>query len=319
MAKRTEPLIDLLADCPNNWGRWGPGDEVGSLNFLTSQEVLRGVGSIRDGKVFPLMLPIGAAGGDPLWPGRSPAAHYMIQDKGNYEAGKLATATGGVEYADDLLAINCHGTTHCDALAHTWFDDKSWNGYSAAESKGGLGKASIFPIAERGIAGRAVLLDVARRHSVPHLEMHRQVTLGDLLETAEFQGVQIRQHDIILVRTGILGVFYRQGAQAYYGDFDEPGISYEPELIRWFHSMEIPVYGTDSLGNEQLVSSTVEAVFPAHAALSRNLGVVFIEALALDRWAEDCARDRKYDGLFVGSPLKIAGGSASPLNPIVIK
>ncbi|MBI2864907.1 MAG: cyclase family protein [Chloroflexi bacterium] len=319
MAERDESLVELLAVAPCNWGRWGKDDELGSLNFLTAPEVMRGVGSVKAGKTFPLMLPVGTPGGDPLWPGRPPAMHRMAQDKGDYQSGRIATAPGGVEYADDEITINCHGTTHCDGLAHTWFDNKAWNGYDAAESKGGLRKAGILPVAERGIVGRAVLLDVARRRGVSHLQMHEQITLAELLQTARSQGIEIQQHDIVLVRTGILEVFYKEGPEAFYADFDEPGITYEPELVRWFYEMEIPLYGTDTLGNEQLVSSTVKSVFPLHAALSRNLGVVFVEALALDDWAEDCVGDGKYDALFVGLPLKLVGASASPLNPIVVK
>ena len=33
-------LTDLLADAPSNWGKWGPDDEVGSLNYLGPEQVL---------------------------------------------------------------------------------------------------------------------------------------------------------------------------------------------------------------------------------------------------------------------------------------
>ena len=35
------PMRDLLGnDTPSNWGRWGPDDEVGALNYLDAGEVL---------------------------------------------------------------------------------------------------------------------------------------------------------------------------------------------------------------------------------------------------------------------------------------
>jgi len=83
--------------------------------------------------------------------------------------------------------------------------------------------------------------------------------------------------------------------------------------------MELPINGTDNLSGEQLTSNMVESLFPIHASLSRNLGVVFIEAHWLEKWAADCAQDHKYDGMYIASPLKIYGGTASPVNPIVIK
>ena len=319
MSKIPGDLVKLLADAPKNWGQWGPDDQVGSLNYLTSAEVLRGIQSVRSGKVFTLMLELGNPAGEPLWPGRMPTGHFMSQDKGSYESGKTQTISGGLEYADDLLFLACHGTTHCDGLGHTWFDGQAWNGFAAEGSKGGLEKASVLPIAERGVVGHAVLLDIARYKGLEYLPMHTQVSLADLLGAAAAQGTEIKKHDIIVIRTGIFRQFYEEGSAAFYGDFDEPGLTYEKALVDWFHDMEIPVSATDILAGEQLNSVTAEAVFPVHAALSRNLGVVFIEAHWLEKWADDCASDGKFDALYVASPLKIRGGTASPLNPVVIK
>lgn len=319
MSRIPGTLRELLEDAPKNWGRWGPDDEVGSLNYLTGAEVMRGIKCVRSGKVFPLMLEVGNPAGEPLWPGRLPTGHFMSQDKGFYESGKLKPITGGLEYADDVFLGACHGTTHCDALGHTWFDGKAWNGFAAEGSKGGLEKASVLPLAERGIVGRAVLLDIARYKDVEYLPMHNQVSLADLRGAADAQNTQIQKHDILAIRTGIFREFYEKGAAAFYGDFDEPGLTYEPELLDWFHDMEIPVSATDTLAGEQPNSSTVEAIFPLHAGLSRNLGVVFIEAHWFEKWAEDCAADGKYDALYVASPLKIRTGTASPVNPLAIK
>ena len=59
MAKIPGGLRELLADAPSNWGRWGPADQVGSLNYLTPAEVLRGIQAVTFGKVFTLMLQLG--------------------------------------------------------------------------------------------------------------------------------------------------------------------------------------------------------------------------------------------------------------------
>lgn len=319
MSKIPGGLVELLADAPKNWGQWGPDDQVGSLNYLTSAEVLRGIQSVRSGRVFTLMLELGNPAGEPLWPGRMPTGHFMSQDKGSYESGKTQTISGGLEYADDLLFLACHGTTHCDGLGHTWFDGQAWNGFAAEGSKGGLEKASVLPIAERGVVGHAVLLDIARYKGLPYLPMGTQVSLADLLGAAAAQRTEIKKHDIIVIRTGVFREFYDEGSAAFYGHFDEPGLTYEKALVDWFHDMEIPVNATDILAGEQLNSVTADAVFPIHAALSRNLGVVFIEAHWLEKWADDCAADGKFDALYVASPLKIRGGTASPLNPVVIK
>ena len=43
---------EMLTDAPKNWGRWGAEDEIGCLNFLTDQEVLRGIQAVKQGKTF---------------------------------------------------------------------------------------------------------------------------------------------------------------------------------------------------------------------------------------------------------------------------
>ena len=78
----------LLKDSPKNWGKWGPDDEVGSLNYLTPEVILRAAGSIKQGKVFTLQVKMANPEGDPVWPGRSGAVRTMVMDEGHYIAGK---------------------------------------------------------------------------------------------------------------------------------------------------------------------------------------------------------------------------------------
>ena len=63
----TKPVhfSELLKDAPKNWGRFGPNDEIGALNFLTSAEVLRGVRAVKSGQGLHPGRAGGAAGGRP--------------------------------------------------------------------------------------------------------------------------------------------------------------------------------------------------------------------------------------------------------------
>jgi hypothetical protein len=56
-----------------------------------------------------------------------------------------------------------------------------------------------------------------------------------------------------------------------------------------------------------------------HAALIRNLGVVFTEITWLEDLAEACARAGRYSFLYVAAPLKVVHGAGAPVNPIVIR
>src|SRR5919109_5591749 len=155
-ATQTATLADMLADAPSNWGRWGSEDEIGALNFLTSEEVLRGVKEVRSGEVFTLGAPVGSPGGDPVWPGRSGATRLMTQDRSHYRAGKLKPLKGGLEYADDYITAFLQGSSQYDALGHTWYGDEIYNGFSADTTTGGMAKCGVDKIAKRGVVGRGV-------------------------------------------------------------------------------------------------------------------------------------------------------------------
>ena len=320
MTEHVVPHVrELLADAPRNWGRWGEDDEVGCLNFLTQAEVLRGVRSIRQGKTFTLQVRMADPDGDPVWPGRTPAKRMNVMDHGHYLCGKGPKFAGEYQFADDVMFMYLQGSTQYDALGHVWYDDQIWNGYDAKTTIGGLAKASVLPIGERGVVGRGVLIDMARHRGKDVLDAGETFTHDDLLAAAERQGVTIEKHDILVIRTGWIGSFYKRDRTEFYKDFIEPGLTYSPELVRWFHEMEIPNLVTDTIANEVTVDPVSGVDLPLHNALMRNLGIALTEIAALDLLAEDCAADGQWDFLYTAAPLKIVGGTGAPVNPIVIK
>lgn len=311
-------LGDLLADAPTNWGRWGPDDEVGALNFLTPGEVQAGAALVRRGAVFPLGQPVATAKGDPVLPGRTPPQRSAVVDHSHFVDGRRDRLPGGLEWADDYLTAFLQFGTHCDALGHMWFDDTLWNGFPARSTVGALTKASIAPIGVRGVAGRAVLIDIARRRGVGYLTRDDGVDLEELLAAAAAQGVRISPRTILLIHTGWMAALIA-GAEPIIDGFREPGLRYSPELVRWFHRMEIPCLVTDTLGNECTVDRETSVMYPLHAALMRNLGVLFTEAAWLETLAEDCAADNCYEFFYTAAPIPIVGGSGAPVNPVAIK
>jgi kynurenine formamidase len=315
-----QTLEGLLADAPKNWGRWGDDDEIGCLNFLSPEEVLRGIRHVKAGKVFTLGLPIGNPGGDPVWPGRSGAMRLMTQDRSHYIAGKLQPLPGGLEYADDYISAFLQGSSQYDALGHTWYGDKIYNGYDAQTTTGGLAKCGVDKLAKRGVVGRGVLIDMARHRGKKALKSGETFSVDDLEAAAESQGVSIEQHDNLLIRTGWLSVFYDEGPDAFYGDqFVEPGLTYSPELVKWFHEREIVSLSTDTIANEVTFEPETNIVLPLHAALMNNLGVLFSEIIWLDDLAEDCAADGQWAFLYAAAPIHVVNGTGAPVNPIVVK
>jgi kynurenine formamidase len=315
----TAPYLgDLLKDSPSNWGKWGPDDEVGALNYLGPEQVLAAAGLVSSGKVFTLQRLIGDPRGDPVWPGRSAAVRTQILDESSWDGPDAPAFPGGLHYADDKINAFLQGSTQYDALGHVWYDGRLWNGYDARTSVGGLDRASVEPIAQRGVVGRGVLLDMARFRGKENLGSAETYTHEDLVACAAAQGTVIQKRDILIVRTNFLKLFFDLGEKFYEG-FCEPGLVYSPELVRWFQEMEIPNLVTDTIANEVTTDPSSGVALVLHSALMRNLGVVFTEITDLEELAADCAGDGRYAFLYVAAPLKVARGSGSPVNPVVIK
>ena len=312
-------LGDLLKDSPSNWGKWGPDDEVGSLNYLGPEQALAAVQLVNSGKTFTLQRLIGDPKGDPVWPGRSPAERTQVLDESDWdEGGKGPAFPGGLHYADDKIVAFLQGSTQYDALGHVWHDGKIWNGYDARTTIGGLGKASVSAIAERGVVGRGVLLDMARFLGKDYLGAKETFTHEDLEACAKAQGVTIENRDILIIRTNHLQLFFDKG-DAFYEDFCECGLVYSPELVQWFNDKEIPNLVTDTIANEVTMDPNTGVALTLHNALMRNLGIAFTEICDLEKLAEDCAADKQYAFLYVAAPLKISEATGSPVNPVVIK
>lgn len=315
----TPPYLgDLLKDAPSNWGKWGPDDEVGALNYLGPEQILAATKLVTSGKTFTLQRLIGDPKGDPVWPGRTPAERTQILDESSWDGEGAPAFPGGLHYADDKINAFLQGSTQYDALGHVWFDGKIWNGYDARTTIGGLEKASVEPIAQRGVVGRGVLLDMARYRGKRNLDPGETFTHEDLIACAAAQGTTIEKRDILIIRTNFLQLFFDLGDKFYEG-FCEPGLVYSEELVRWFQDMEIPNLVTDTIANEVTYDPNNGVALVLHNALMRNLGITLTEIADLETLATDCAEDGKYAFLYVAAPLKVAKGSGSPVNPVVIK
>lgn len=312
-------MSEVLSGAPSNWGKWGPDDEVGCLNYLTAEEVLRGVRHVKQGKVHTLQVMMGHPKGDPVWPGRRGAERLMVVDEGTWLGDKAPQFPGGLHYADDFITAFLQGSTQYDALGHVWYDGQIYNGYDARTSIGGLTRASVQPIAERGVVGRGILIDMARHRGKTALEKGETFTHEDLVAAAEAQGTSIEKHDILVIRTGWIEYFYGVAASEFYEGFNEPGLTYSRELVEWFRDMEIPNLVTDTIANEVTYEPRTGVALPLHCALMRNLGVAFTEICDLERLADDCSSDGQHTFLYVAAPLRVVRGTGAPVNPVAIK
>ena len=300
----------------SNWGRWGPDDQLGTLNFVTPEDVVNAASLVKRGAVFALGLSLKERIQSGLFGGRWNPIHTMLATGTDAVAGNQDEPVG-VRYGDDAINMPMQGSTQWDALAHIFLDDKMYNGYPASlVDSNGAAKNGIENYRDKAV-GRGVLLDVARFKGVDWLEDGYGISNDDLEQTAKAQGVEIRRGDFVIVRTGQQERCLRQGEWGTYAGGDAPGLKFETAY--WIHGQEIAAICADTWGCEVRPNETDEANQPWHWVVIPAIGIAMGEIFYLKELAADCAEDGVYEFFFSAPPLHMPGACGSPINPQAIK
>jgi kynurenine formamidase len=318
MAKKyTKQDVLDTAERLKRWGRWGPDDEVGAVNFITPEDIVAAARLVRRGQVFPLGLALDQNGPQAgLWGGRWNPIHTMLATGTDAVAGKH-DATPGLRYGDDAINLPTQCATQWDALAHVFLEERMWNGYDArlVDSRGAH-KCGIEHVIGR-MVGRGVLLDVARHMGKAFLEDGYPISVADLGATAEAQGVEVRRGDFCIVRTGQMEERLARGDWGSYAGGPAPGLAFE--TCDWIAEKEIAAICSDTWGIEVRPNETDELGQPLHWVTIPAMGVTHGEMFFLADLAADCAADRVYEFFLTAPPLNITHGTGSPINPLAIK
>jgi kynurenine formamidase len=287
---------------------WGPDDEIGRLNWITS-ETNRAILEHLDGShVFDLNveffigMPSWVAAGDPpygIWMTHTPQGSVNDNLSG---VGSQVHET--YSYCGDSIHMYTHCGTHIDTLNHLGFYGKFWNGWTADAdlgsriwNKGGLDK---YP----PIIARGVLLDVAGLHGVDCLDDGYAITPDDLKKAASEQGVEIPPKSVVLVRTGRM---------TKWPDFDgylanPPGIGLPAAKYLCEEAGAMCIAG-DSIALEVLPSEEPDVFLPVHCYMFATAGAQIMEVVNM----EEIAAEKQYEFAFLGFPLKLRGATGAPM------
>ncbi len=300
-----------------NWGRWGTDDRIGTLNYVTPEDIVRAASLLRTGKVFALGIPLDRNGPQTgLFGGRWNPIHTMLATGTDAVAGRQ-DATVRLRYADDAINMPVQGATHWDSLGHIFYEDRMYNGHDAREvDSNGVGKLGIEHTRSR-MVGRGVLLDVARFKGVEHLADGYGIGNDELSKCAQAQNVEIRRGDFVIVRTGQMERCLKEKKWGGYAGGDAPGVRFEN--CYWCHDKQIAAICSDTWGVEVRPNETTEVNQPWHWVVIPAMGLTMGEMFYLKDLADDCDADGIYEFFFCGPPLIITGGTGSPINPQAIK
>ena len=172
---------------------------------------------------------------------------------------------------------------------------------------------ATIEVLKDGLVGRGVLLDVPRARGVPWVEPGEHVFREDLEAAEREQGVARDAGDILLVRTG----HARRLAECEPWDTRKAKSGLHPTTARFLAERQVAVLGSD--GNNDTAPSTTEGVaFPMHVLAINAMGVHLLDYLQFEDVVPRCEAAGRWEFLFVAAPLRIVGGTGSPLNPVAI-
>jgi kynurenine formamidase len=297
--------FDQLFASVSNWGRWGQDDQRGTLNFLTPERVVAATQLARTGHCVSLSYLLSKAA-DIDNP--KPMLHYMS---------RLALGMPGEpKMNEDFIGLDYHGklVTHVDALCHCAYEGRLYNGLQSLDRVTGFG-ASFGAVTafENGIVGRGVLLDMPRHRGVEWLEPGTALLPAELEAAAAAAVVGVGEGDVLLVRTG------HAVRRAKVGPWnpDEVSAGIDLSCLPWLHARNVAALGSDA-DTDARPSPVAEVHTPAHAVALAAMGMPLLDNMNLDTLASVCADAHRWEFLFVAAPLRLPGGTGSPINPLAI-
>ncbi|PZE29762.1 cyclase family protein [Curtobacterium sp. MCBD17_028] len=284
---------------PDNRGRWGADDELGTLNLIDDAARARAAEQVQVGKSVSLALPVEPASmlGGPFAPPSPPSPPV--------QQALLYTGTPPMGMSEVLIVTPHHpALTHLDAFAHMPVDGTVYPGRPVTDAvrAGGVLFSSTTAFAE-GIVTRGILLDLASNGPLPAAH---PITSADLNTAEEHAGVKVLPGDAVVVRSG-WGFSWDAQAQA-------PGMTVD--AVSWMHDRGVSLYAGDV--SDSFPPSDPQMPMPMHMVGLARLGMPLIDSVATDDLATTCDELGRHAFLLSVAPPRLHGLTGVPVNPQAI-
>jgi hypothetical protein len=333
VAARIPTYAELLArtDAPrgSSWGVFGAEDEFGTINFLTPERVAEAARCVRRGALFNLDCALDAFD-PPILAHRKTLRHKIF---GN-----------SLHHRDDYLdGFYLQSSTQMDGLRHFRHPLHGFYNHTPDTAIAeGTPRLGINRFAERGIAGRGVVIDIerhlARQGRRLDYRSGEPISVGMIDAAAAAQGVAFRSGDILLLRTGWMQAYFDEMSpaerRALPAKMCSPGLRQGHDTLGWIWDHQFALCAADNfalechppIADSSFVAELAPAqgMLPAHVGIMHPfmiplLGLAVGELWALDALGEDCAADGVWECFVTVKPLNLTGGVGSPANALAIK
>ncbi len=293
--------------------RYGADDQAGASNLITPEKVLDSAKWIRDGKIYRIGRTYEA--GIPAFGSRA----FTLRIPGSPTGGPFGN--NGLVYMDDFVATDLGQVgTQFDGLGHIGLQqgpagDKNgmrfYNGVTLQEMDGSTGLRKLGVENCKPFFTRAHLIDVEPLRS-GGWDVGDEVKVADVLAALEKQGMKaedIKPGDGVFFNTGWGKLWMKNNDRFNSG---EPGIGLE--VAAWLIERQIAITGADSWATEVVPNPDKTLAFAVHAELLTKNGIFNHENLRF----EELIADKKYQFVYVFSPMPVKGATGSAGGPIAM-
>lgn len=336
----------------SNWGDFGPDDQRGRLNLLTSAQVRKGVAEVREGIPFCLSLPLDLPGGNLLNPRRFPPVLRPTMRNGkpnlNYRMADDDPSVSDV-MNDDAVILHTQYSTQWDSLCHVGqlFDADGdgiaepvyYNGFKPGidiigplnpEGAGATGRVDavatsharalgIENMAETSVQGRGVLIDLRAHYG----DGRTLVGYEQLMRAMQADGVVVEHGDMVCLHTG-----FAQRVLEMRGTPDAHVLEHacavldgtDARLLDWITDSGLAVLCADNYAVEAFPAARRGAdcctLAPLHEHCLFKLGVHLGELWQLTPLAGWLRQHGRSRFLLTAPPLRLPGAIGSPVTPV---
>lgn len=284
---------------PDNWGRWGEDDQLGTLNLVTDEVRARAAAEVRHGRHVSLARPV-----DPASMTSSPFAPPAPSSP-PVQRVPLFTGIPPMGMAEVFTVVpHDPGLTHLDAVAHMPVDGLVYPGRPVADAvtPAGVDHGSTTAFAD-GVLTRGVLLDLAPDGRLP---AGHPITGADLDAAEERAGVRVEPGDALVVRTG--------WTASWDGDEPSPGVTLD--AVAWMHRRDVSVYAGDI--GDAVPPLDPQLPMPLHMVGLTRLGMPLVDGAAVDELAAVCAELGRNAFLLALAPPRVRAATGIPVNPMAV-
>jgi hypothetical protein len=295
---------------------FGPDDNLGLINLMTPDRVAAGARLVRKGQIFPLDMPLGSIA-PALAGSRGVPRHHVLHRPGS----------GGLDDVYDNFYPQA--SSQWDSLGHiAYWPDEYYNAATEADVLAGK-RNTIDHWSRHGIAGRAVILDVARAMEFDGRPYNPGEAIAFGVEELELArrlaNVDFSPGDVILLHTGFAAWYLDQPheiRQRLHGNVIAPGVAHTEAVCEYLWNSHAAAVASDNYAVEVSPFDTRPDARPMgfiHQMLIGQFGMALGELWWLKNLADDCAADGVYEAFLVSAPLNAPGGIGSTANAVAIK